>query len=135
MNKLFPLLLITLTIFISSCSSDVPIPTPTVSGDYSGYYTLDPNDTVIVAENGFNFSFKNDGALEVSLGDNVATGTWTQSGKEVTGTYKFPTNTTTFSFRGDLTDNGNQKSIAGLWYMGTDASVDAEGYFKINSVN
>jgi len=67
--------------------------------------TVDPNDTTTVEQNGFDFSFKNNGALEISLGDSVATGTWTQSGKEVTGTYTFPTNPNVFSFKGDVTDN------------------------------
>ncbi len=132
----YALLALVFVFTITACSSGetITIPSTSIVGDFSGYYTLNPNNTEEIAEENFNFSFQQDGSLKVSLGDNLGSGTYSQSANEVTGTYKFTTNTQDFSFKGDVSGTGANQVIGGLWYTGASATGTASGYFKIEAV-
>ena len=133
-NLFFLIPALTLALFVTSCSkSDTTPPagnSAAIQGKWSGVYTRPVGPSPYFA-----IAFYNDGTVLVEENDittpDLAHGTYTMSGNNVTATFTFTGGVTgTYSLAGIYNSASTPKEITGT--IGTEASTSGYGTFTVS---
>jgi len=128
-NLFLPLLALCTVLIISSCSKSSPAPVTydSAEGTWVGTYNNGIGGPITY----FSLNFKAAGALVVHANNattpDIANGTWSQNGDNITGSYTFTGSSAVYLFAGKYTSS--QKNMDGT--IGLQPSATGSGVFSI----